>query len=161
FPRGIVYCRDELDVENAVRWARAWNVPISVRSGGHSYEAFSLGPGLVIDLTGLDRVTFDPSTGPIVGPPRIPLLAFFRGLAADGLPVPGGTCAGVGLGGLTLGGGVGFLTRKWGLTSDNVRGLRVVLASGERVAASGTQHADLFWACRGGGGSFGIVTEWR
>jgi FAD/FMN-containing dehydrogenase len=158
FPVAIAYCRGALDVSHAVLWARARKVPISVRSGGHSYEAFSIGPGLVIDLTEMNQVAVDPARGMVVAQPGIRLLEFYRTLSAHGVTVPGGTCASVGLGGLTLGGGVGFLTRKWGLTSDNVRRVELVLASGQRVTASETDHSDLLWACRGGGGSFGIVT---
>ncbi len=157
-PRAIVYCRSALDVANAVRWARARDVPMSVRSGGHSYEAFSLGPGLVIDLSDLNGIVVDSARGTVVAQPGIRLLDFYRALWPHGVTVPGGTCAGVGLGGLTLGGGVGFLTRKWGLTSDNLLGLELVDARGNRRAASDAVDADLYWACRGGGGSFGIVT---
>jgi FAD/FMN-containing dehydrogenase len=158
FPQAIVYCQSAPDVASAVRWARARNVPISVRSGGHSYEAFSLGPGLVIDLGHLNGVVVDSARGIVVAQPGIRLLDFYRALSTHGVTVPGGTCAGVGLGGLTLGGGVGFLTRKWGLTSDNLLELELVDAWGNRRRASDAVNADLFWACRGGGGSFGIVT---
>ncbi len=158
FPQIIVYCQNALDVGNGVRWARSRNLPITVRSGGHSYEAFSLGPGLVIDLSDLNRIAVDRSRGTVVAQPGIRLLDFYRALSVHGVTVPGGTCAGVGLSGLTLGGGVGFLTRKWGLASDNLRSLELVDASGRRITASDSHNPDLFWACRGGGGSFGIAT---
>jgi FAD/FMN-containing dehydrogenase len=159
FPQIILYCQNAVDVGNGVRWARSRSLPISVRSGGHSYEAFSLGPGRVIDLSDLNHVVVDRARGTVEAQPGIRLLEFYRALSAHGVTVPGGTCAGVGLSGLTLGGGVGFLTRKWGLASDNLQGLELVDASGRRITASDAQNADLFWACRGGGGSFGVVTS--
>jgi len=158
-PLAIVYPKDTGDVGNAVRWARAHGVPLSVRSGGHSYEAFSLGPGLVIDVSAMHAVTLDPPRHTITAQSGVRLLDLYRWLWNEGVAVSGGTCASVGLGGLTVGGGVGYLSRMWGLTADNVIRFEVVDAEGRALEATPGHNPDLFWALRGGGASFGIVTE--
>lgn len=158
-PQAIVYCQTSADVANAVAWARSQKLPLAVRCGGHCYEAFSLSPGIVIDLSDMNAVDVDPDRMRVVAQPGIRLLALYRQLAPYGITVPGGTCETVGLGGLTLGGGIGFLTRKWGTTSDNLVGLEMVDGSGRILHASDSENPDLFWACRGGGGSFGVVTQ--
>ncbi len=106
-PSVIVYPKDTGEVGNAVRWARTHGLPLSVRSGGHSYEAFSLGPGLVIDLSDMHAVSFDPLAHTITAQPGVRLLDLYRRLWNDGVAISGGTCASVGLGGLAVGGGVG------------------------------------------------------
>jgi len=159
YPQAIVYCRTSADVANAVAWARSQKLPLAVRSGGHSYEAFSLSSGLVVDLSDMSDVDVDQTRRRVVAQPGIRLLPFYRALAPYGLTVAGGTCEGVGLGGLTPGGGIGFLTRQWGATIDNLIGLEMVDATGQVIRADESRNPDLFWACRGGGGSFGIITE--
>ncbi|MBA3450249.1 MAG: FAD-binding oxidoreductase [Chloroflexia bacterium] len=160
FPAGIVVCDNTGDVQNAVRWARQENIPLRARSGGHSYEAFSVvDDGLVIDVGGLNEITVDTARGEAVIGAGVRLLDLYRRLWEYGVALPAGTCPGVGIAGLTLGGGIGFLSRQYGLTCDNLRAVDLVDANGETLRASEGEHADLFWALRGGGGgNFGIAT---
>jgi FAD/FMN-containing dehydrogenase len=160
-PAGIVYSADTADVQNAISWARAQGLPISVRSGGHSYEASSvLDNRLVIDLGGIAHLEVDHAAGVATVGPGVRLLDLYRALAAEGVAIAAGTCPGVGLGGLLLGGGVGFRSRRDGLTCDSLLDAEVVLADGRVVRASASALPDLFWALRGGGGgNFGIATS--
>jgi FAD/FMN-containing dehydrogenase len=159
YPQAIVYCQSTADVSNAIGWARSQHLPLAVRAGGHSYEAFSLSPGVVVDISEMNAVSIDVDRQRVTAQPGVKLLSLYRTLAPFGLALSGGTCETVGLGGLTLNGGIGFLTRKWGATSDNLLGLQIVDAQGNILRASDSENPDLFWACRGGGGSFGLVTE--
>jgi FAD/FMN-containing dehydrogenase len=161
YPAGIVYCADTTDVQNAITWARAQGLPISVRSGGHSYEAYSVLDGrLLIDLSALTQLAVDHATGTATIGPGVRLLDLYRVLAAEGVAVSAGTCPGVALGGLVLGGGIGFRSRRDGLTCDALLSAEVVLADGRVVSASASEQPDLFWALRGGGGgNFGIATS--
>ena len=161
FPTAIVVCDSVEDVLNAVRWARDQDMSLRARSGGHSYEGFSaLDDGLVIDVGGLNDVAVDASRGEAVVGAGVRLLDLYQRLWEQGVTIPGGTCPGVGIAGLTLGGGVGFLSREYGLTCDNLIGAEMVDADGDVLRASEAEHADLFWALRGGGGgNFGIVTS--
>ena len=161
YPAGIVYCADTSDVLNALTWARDQQAPIAVRSGGHSYEAHSaLDDRLLIDLSGLAQVEVNHAAGTATIGPGVRLLDLYRALAAEGVAVAAGTCPGVGLGGLVLGGGVGFRSRRDGLTCDALLAAEVVLADGRVVQASASEQPDLFWALRGGGGgNVGIVTS--
>jgi FAD/FMN-containing dehydrogenase len=158
-PAVIAQCRDETDVVTCIHWTTENGVAPVVRGGGHSYAGLSTTTGLMIDISALDLVTVDPATG----------VAQVAGAALNGdvldktihtpFLLPGGTCLGVGTGGLVLGGGIGYNTHWAGLTCDHLTSTRVVLASGEVVDADATTHRDLFWACRGGmGGNFGINT---
>src|SRR5215217_2574983 len=160
FPSVIVVCDNTNDVQNAVRWARQEVMPLRARSGGHSYEAFSVvDDGLVIDVGGLTGVDVDVSRGEAVVGAGIRLLDCYRRLWEHGVTIPAGTCPGVGIAGLTLGGGIGFLSRQHGLTCDNLVAIELVDAEGRTLRASEEQHPDLFWAMRGGGGgNFGIAT---
>ncbi len=160
-PKSIVYCQSEDDVRQAVKWARANKVPVAVRSGGHSYEAFSLtGDGAVIDVSNLDGITVDAAKKTARVQSGVRLMELYETLWAKRCVVPAGSCATVGVAGLTLGGGFGLLARRFGLTCDNLTALRMVDAKGNVVEANAGKNSDLFWACRGGGGgNFGIVTE--
>jgi FAD/FMN-containing dehydrogenase len=160
FPAGIVVCSSATDVQNAVRWARQHGIPLCARSGGHSYEAFStLDDALVIDVGGLTEVTVDPARGEAVVGTGVRMLDLYRRLWSFGVTIPGGTCPGVGIAGLTLGGGIGFLSRQYGLTCDNLLIIDLVDANGDTLRASEIENPDLFWALRGGGGgNFGIAT---
>ncbi|MER5207451.1 FAD-binding oxidoreductase [Streptomyces sp. NPDC002825] len=155
-PAGVVACATEGDVRAALRWSAKHGVPFAPRSGGHNYAGHSTTTGLVISLRAMNQVT--------PGARRLRLGGGATNsdvyAARDaGLYFPGGRCPGVGVAGLTLGGGLGFNDRKWGLTCDRLTETRVVLADGTLVRAAGNENADLFWACRGGaGGNFGINT---
>ena len=160
FPAAIVVCDNTIDVQNAVRWAHQEGMPLRARSGGHSYEAFSVvDDGLVIDVGGLTGVDVDVSRGEAVIGAGVRMLDCYRQFWDHGVTIPGGTCPGIGVTGLTLGGGIGFLSRQYGLTCDNLVAVEIVDAAGGTLRASEEQHPDLFWALRGGGGgNFGIVT---
>lgn len=161
YPAGIVFCAETTDVRNAIAWARAQDLPISVRSGGHSYEGYSvLDNRLLIDLGGLAHVEVDHAAGTATIGPGVRLLDLYKALAVEGVAIAAGTCPGVGLGGLVLGGGIGFRSRRDGLTCDSLRSAEVVLADGQVVQASAGERPDLFWALRGGGGgNVGIATR--
>jgi FAD/FMN-containing dehydrogenase len=160
FPTAIVVCDNMNDVGNAVRWARQEGMPLRARSGGHSYEAFSVvDDGLVIDVGGLAAVDVDLSRREAVIGAGVRILDCYRRLWEHGVTIPAGTCPGVGIAGLTLGGGIGFLSRQYGLTCDNLVAVELVDAEGWALRASEEEYADLFWALRGGGGgNFGIAT---
>ena len=159
-PRAVAFCANATDVEKAVRWARKHGVRIAARAGGHSYGGYSLGSGLVVDVSRMSRISVDARARTATIGAGARLIDVYRELWKHGLTIPGGSCASVGIAGLALGGGVGFSSRKLGLTSDNVRGLRIVTADGRARNANRSRHGDLFWACRGGGGgNFGIVTS--
>jgi FAD/FMN-containing dehydrogenase len=159
FPRYVVFCRTVRDVQNAVLWSQQHGVPLRARSGRHSYEAYSLvNGGVVIDVSALDQVELRGDTARIGA--GATLGQVYDGLWAAGrVTIPGGGCTGVGIAGLTLGGGFGFLDRLLGLTSDSLLGLEMVDAGGRLVRADARTNAELFWASRGGGGgNFGVAT---
>jgi hypothetical protein len=159
-PAGIAYCLDEADVAAAVRYGAEHALRIAVRGGGHNGGGLgSVDDGLVIDLSELCDVTVDPAARTA----RVGGGALLRDVIEvthrHGLTVPVGIIGTTGVGGLTLGGGVGHLTRAFGLTIDNLVGATVVLADGSIVRADSKHEPDLFWALRGGGGNFGVVTS--
>ena len=152
------------DVQACVRWALRYRVHIVPRSGGHSYAGYSTGNGVLqVDLRRLGGVSVDGGTGTAVVGPGALLMQVYAGLANSGVAIPAGSCPTVGVGGLALGGGHGLASRAWGVTSDNIVAVGIVLADGSYVTArSSTSYDDLLWACQGGGGgSFGIVTSFR
>jgi len=158
-PRGVVYCESTADVQRTVRWARKHAVRIVPRSGGHSYGGYSTTSGVIVDVSRLNGVAVDPSHRAVVGA-GARLIDVYARLAQHGRTVPAGSCPTVGIAGLALGGGVGFASRKYGLTCDNLVEATVVLADGSAVVADAHAHPDLYWALRGGGGgNFGIVTR--
>jgi FAD/FMN-containing dehydrogenase len=160
FPTAIAVCGNTKDVQNAICWARQEGHPLCARSGGHSYEAFSsVDGGLVVDVSGLDAVVVDAQRGEARVGAGVRLGDLYRRLWDHGLTLSAGTCPGVGIAGLTLGGGFGFLSREDGLTCDNLLAVDLVDADGVVLRASAQEHPDLFWAMRGGGGgNFGIAT---
>ncbi|HYB16144.1 MAG TPA: FAD-binding oxidoreductase [Streptosporangiaceae bacterium] len=157
-PAGIAYCRNPRDVATCLAFVRTYAVPVAVRCGGHSYAGWSSTRGLIVDVTKMAGVTVSGGTATVGAGTR--LIDFYNGLSAHGRAVPGGSCPTVGIAGLTLGGGVGVVSRAYGLTSDNVQSLQIVTADGQLRTCNASTNPDLFWACRGGGGgNFGVVTS--
>jgi FAD/FMN-containing dehydrogenase len=158
-PLAVAYCASPLDVARCLEFAREHHVEPIPRSGGHSYGGYSSGAGLVIDVSAMNRTSFDASTGTAIVGAGISLIDLYAACAKAGAVIPGGSCPTVGIAGLALGGGVGVLSRKYGLTCDNVRDVEIVTADGQVLRCNEQSHADLYWACRGGGGrNFGVVT---
>ncbi|TML25409.1 MAG: FAD-binding oxidoreductase [Actinobacteria bacterium] len=158
-PHAVVFCESLTDVERTITWARRHGLRIAPRSGGHSYGGYSLSPGVVVDVSRLSRVALGPQRRAVVGA-GARLIDVYAGLWEHGLTVPAGTSPTVGIAGLTLGGGIGFGARKFGLTCDNLVEATVVTASGRALVCNAHEHADLYWALRGGGGgNFGVVTR--
>lgn len=158
-PLAVAQPLDAADVAAAVRWAARTGVHIVARSGGHSYGGYStVANGVVVDLSRLHSVAV--TQGHAVVGPGARLGNIYNGLAAHGVAIPAGTCPTVGIGGHALGGGFGLASRAWGLASDNLVSVQIVTADGRVLVADKSHHADLFWACRGGGGgNFGIATR--
>jgi FAD/FMN-containing dehydrogenase len=161
-PRAVIQCVDSADVMAAVAAGRDAGLDVAIRGGGHSVPGFgTVEDGLVIDLSKMKNVRVDP----------IKKVAWVGGGATwgdvdhatypFGLAAPGGIISTTGVAGLTLGGGIGYLTRGVGLSIDNLLAADVVLADGRQVTASDYQNEDLFWALRGGGGNFGVVTSFE
>jgi FAD/FMN-containing dehydrogenase len=162
YPALIVRCADLIDILNAIQFARSQDLPVSVRGGGHSAlgNAVSNG-GIVIDLSGMKALWIDPIKRIAHAQPGLTLGEFINGTQAFGLATTTGNVSGTGLSGLTLGGGLGWLMGKNGLTIDNLLSVDLVTADGQVLTASATEHPDLFWGVRGGGGNFGIITSFE
>ena len=159
-PAAVVRCRDTADVITCVRFAAAHGVEIAVRGGGHNTAGLGVGDGaLVIDLSLLRSTTVSPGSRTVRADAGCTWGDVDHATAAFGMATPSGIVASTGVAGLTLGGGIGYLSRRFGLTVDNLLAADVVLADGTLVTASADSHPDLFWALRGGGGNFGIVTS--
>src|ERR671925_1518408 len=159
-PRLIARCLDVADVIAAVTFGRESGLDIAIRGGGHNGPGLgSCDDGLVIDLSLMRSVRVDPANRTVRVDPGCTSGDVDHATHPFGLAVPFGIVSTTGVAGLTLGGGTGYLTRKHGLTIDNLLEADVVLADGSFVTASKKQHSDLFWALRGGGGNFGVVTS--
>jgi hypothetical protein len=159
-PRLIAKCADVADVIAAVRWAKANDVPVSIRGGGHNAAGLGVcDDGLVIDLAHFNYVRVDPAARTVLAGAGCRWSDVDHATHAFGLAVPSGVIASTGVAGLTLGGGMGHLSRKHGLTIDNLLSVDMVLADGRFVIANAEENSDLFWAVRGGGGNFGVVTS--
>ena len=158
-PRLIARCTDVADVMAAVKFAREQRLLVAIRGGGHNAGGLGVcDGGLVIDLSPMSHVHVDPKKKTVM----VGAGALWRDVDhathAFGLAVPSGIISTTGVAGLTLGGGIGYLTRRYGLTIDNLLAVEIVLADGRFVTANARENADLFWAVRGGGGNFGVVT---
>jgi FAD/FMN-containing dehydrogenase len=162
YPALIVRCTDHSAVIRAVQFARSQNLPVAVRGGGHSSPGYSVcDDGIVIDLSQMKGISIDPVQGRARTQPGLLLGEFVSRTQAFGLATTTGTVWGTGLSGLTLGGGIGWLMGKYGLTIDNLLSVDIVTADGLMLTANATENPELFWAVRGGGGNFGIVTSFE
>jgi hypothetical protein len=161
-PGLIARCSDVSDVQNAIRAASETGILTAVRCGGHSLPGFSTcDGGLVIDLSRMRRVTVDPDARRATIAGGCLLGSIDAATQKAGLVFPSGVVSHTGASGLILGGGTGWLTRRFGLSCDNVEGFTLVTADGSVVRCNSNQEPDLFWALRGGGGNFGVVTEFE
>ena len=159
-PEAIVRCADVADVVTAVNFARDEDVAVAVRGGGHNGAGLGVcDRGLVIDLSSMKGVLVNSATNTVLAEAGCTQADLSHAAHDFGLAIPLGVISTTGISGLTLGGGTGYLTRKFGLTVDNLLEANLVLANGRFVTASATENPDLFWAIRGGGGNFGIVTS--
>jgi hypothetical protein len=162
FPALIARCAGVADVIAAVRFARRTGLLVAVRGGGHSFPGLSVcDGGMVIDLSPMKGIRVDPEARTARAQAGVLIGELDRETQAFGLAAPAGIVTHTGLSGLTLGGGIGWLMRKHGLTIDQLLSVDLITADGEFVKASERENADLFWGVRGGGGNFGIVTEFE
>jgi FAD/FMN-containing dehydrogenase len=161
-PAAIARCTTPEHVARAIEFARGEDVELSVRGGGHNFGGSAVvDDGLMIDLSRMNDVTVDPEARRARCGGGATWADLDAATQAHGLAVTGGFISHTGIGGLTLGGGMGWLTRKAGLSIDNLISAQIVLADGRIVTVSADEHPDLFWAIRGGGGNFGVVTEFQ
>ncbi len=160
YPALIARCIDTADVIYAVNFARENGIDLAIRGGGHSGPGFGMvDGGLVIDLSEMKGIHVDPANHTVRVEGGCVWGDVDHATHPFGLAVPSGFISSTGVGGLTLGGGSGYLTRKYGLTIDNLLSVDVVIADGRLITASAMENPDLFWAIRGGGGNFGVVTS--
>jgi len=161
-PAAVARCAGAADVIAAVDFVRARELPFAIKSGGHDYSGNSTCDGeLVIDLSGMQGIRVDPRTRRAWVQPGVRMGALDHESQAFALATTGGTVSTVGVAGFLLGGGTGHLSRRLGIGADNVRSVDLVTADGELVRASDDENGDLFWAVRGGGGNFGVVTSFE
>jgi FAD/FMN-containing dehydrogenase len=161
-PSAVLRPRDAADVVAAVNFAREQQLPLAIRGGAHSVAGMgTCDDGIVIDFSSMKRIVVDPRRRTARAEPGVKWTEFDSATQAHGLATTGGTIGDTGIAGLTLGGGFGWLEGSFGMTVDNLLAADVVLASGEQVRASADENTDLFWALRGGGGNFGVVTSFE
>ena len=159
-PAALAICQSSSDVAACVRFAAEHGVELAIRGGGHNAGGLGVwDDALVVDLSAMRAVTVDPTTRTVQVAGGCTWNDVDRATAEHGMATPCGFLSSTGVGGLTLGGGIGYLTRRFGLTVDNLRSAEVVLADGQLATASADSHPDLYWALRGGGGNFGVVTS--
>jgi FAD/FMN-containing dehydrogenase len=159
-PAAIAFCAKPSDVQHCIDFARNNDVPFVARSGGHSYAGYSTTTGLVIDVTAMNGVSVNGQHASIGAGAR--LIDIYTSLNNRGVSIPGGSCPTVGIAGLALGGGIGVVARKHGMTCDAMTKAQVVTADSRVVTADASHYEDLYWACRGGGGgNFGIATSFE
>jgi FAD/FMN-containing dehydrogenase len=162
YPVAIARCADVVDVVTAVRFARDHHLLVAVRSGGHSLSGSSVcDGGMVIDLSCMKGICINPEKQTARAQAGLTLGEFVQATQTYGLATTTGTVGGTRLAGLTLGGGLGWFMGKYGLTIDNLLAVDLVTAEGRLLRASASEHPDLFWGVRGGGGNFGIVTAFE
>jgi len=161
-PAVIVQCAEAGDVPHAITFAREYGLEVSIRGAGHNIAGNSIcDNGLVIDFSTMTNVHVDPEKRRASVEPGATLGDFDKAVQAHGLATPVGINSTTGIAGLTLGGGFGWLTRKYGMTIDNLISVEVVTVDGNKVNASENENSDLFWAIRGGGGNFGVITKFE
>lgn len=160
YPALIARCTGPADVAAAIGFSRETGLPLAVRGGGHSFPGLSVcDDGVVVDLGPMRRIRVDAAGRSVRAEGGVLLGELDGATQQHGLAVPSGAVTHTGIAGLTLGGGIGWLMRKHGLTIDQLQSVELVTADGRQLTASEAEHADLFWAIRGGGGNFGVVTE--
>ncbi len=161
-PALIVRCADEVDVTIAVNFARTQDLLVAVRGGGHNVAGFgTCDDGIVIDLSQMKKIEVDAVNRTARAQPGMTWGEFDNATQEHHLATTGGLVSTTGIAGFTLGGGFGWLVRKYGLTVDNLLSVDMILANGQRLTASASENTDLFWGICGGGGNFGIVTSFR
>lgn len=161
-PSVVAKCEDKHDVVAAVKYAQKHNLEVSVRCGGHSVPGHSVIDGaMCIDLSGMQEVSVDPESKTVKFQGGCLLGMVDKACQEHGLATTAGAVSHTGAGGLILGGGVGWLMSKHGMSVDNLLGVELVTAKGEIIRANANENPDLYWACRGGGGNFGVVTEFE
>jgi FAD/FMN-containing dehydrogenase len=161
-PAVIARCADTSDVRHAIGFARSEGLDVAVRGGGHSIPGFSTcDGGIVIDLSPMKGIEVDPASATAVAEGGVLWSELDAATQEHGLAVTGGLVSTTGIAGFTLGGGIGWLMRKHGLTCDNLRSAQLVTADGQVITASAAQNSNLFWGLRGGGGNFGVVTSFE
>jgi FAD/FMN-containing dehydrogenase len=161
-PALIARCAGVADVIHGVNFARTHQLLLAVRGGGHNVAGNAVcDGGLMLDLSGMQSVRIDPVRRTARAEPGLTWGEFDHETQVFGLATSGGQVSTTGIAGLTLGGGWGYLARKYGLASDNLLAVDIVTANGRLLTASATEHADLFWGVRGGGGNFGVVTSFE
>jgi FAD/FMN-containing dehydrogenase len=161
-PAAIVRVANTSDVTRVIAIAAESGVPLAVRSGGHSGAGHcTTDGGIVLDLHDMKALDVDPDRRTAWAETGLTAAEYSAGIGAHGLATGFGDTGSVGIGGITLAGGIGYLTRKYGLTIDSVLGAEVVTADGRLLQVDATSHPDLFWAIRGGGGNFGVVTRFH
>lgn len=161
-PAAIARCTDEEDIMAAVKFAREGGMSVAVRGGGHNVAGFgTCEGGLVIDLSEMKKIEINQAASTASAQPGLTWAEFDKATQAQGLATTGGLVSTTGIAGFTLGGGIGWLVRKYGLTIDNLVSVEMVTADGKRVRASVSENPDLFWGVKGGGGNFGVVTRFE
>ncbi|MGW2522494.1 FAD-binding oxidoreductase [Streptomyces sp. NPDC001617] len=158
-PAAVAYAAHADDIRTTLSYARAHNIRVAIRNGGHSYAGWSSGNGkLILDVSKLNRIRVGGGSAVVGAGSK--LIDVYRGLTAHGVTIPAGSCPSVGVSGLVLGGGHGVVSRAYGLTCDSLTQATLITADGKEVTANATTNKDLFWALRGAGnGNFGVVTE--